>query len=273
MAASSVLVRVFENRVVFLTGAASGIGRSLSRLLIDAGAVLIAVDRDSEGLAKLKSELGERCHPVELNVVDSKAYRKVADAVEFEHGRIDYLFNNAGVSVLGEAHKVPFDRWKWLLDINVLGVANGISEIYPRMVRWGGGHIVNMASIAGSTGYVTAAAYTCSKGAVIELSRSLREEGRAYGIKVSLVCPGYVKTNIFTEDRVIGADLETVMKDVPVEMLTPDVAAASILKGVARGADTIIFPLSAKLLWLVSRWAPSFLGPVQRKLLKAFKER
>lgn len=271
MQVPSSFVRAFGNRVVLLTGAASGIGRDLSRLLVQSGATLLAADRDSAGLNLLRSELGESCLPYELDVVDARSYNQAVDVMESRHGRIDYLFNNAGVSVLGEAHKVPFERWKWLLDVNVLGMANGIAEVYPRMVRWGGGHIVNMASIAGSTGYVTAAAYTCSKGAVIELSRSLREEARAYGIKVSLVCPGYVRTNIFTQDRVIGADLGAVIKDVPVKMLSADEAAASILKGVARGADTIIFPLSAKLLWLFSRWAPFLLGPIQRKLLEPFK--
>lgn len=270
MAPNSPLTHAFGGRVVFLTGAASGIGRELARLLVQSGAVLLAVDRDPAGLDALKSELGGKCSTIVLDVVDSEAYRRVVDDVEKTHGRIDFLFNNAGVSVLGEAHKVPFSRWKWLLDINVLGVANGISEIYPRMVRWGGGHIVNTASIAGSTGYVTAAAYTCSKGAVIELSRSLREEARAYGIRVSLVCPGYVKTNIFTQDRVIGADLDIVMDGVPVKMLTSDAAAGYILIGVARRRDLIIFPLSAKLLWLVSRWMPSCLGPLQKGLLKAF---
>lgn len=273
MTAHPSLIRTFDGRVVFLTGAASGIGRELSRLLIQSGAILLAADHSAEGLAALRAELGEKCHPYVLDVVDPVSYHRVIEAIEQAHGRIDFLFNNAGVSILGEAHKVPFSRWKWLLDVNVLGVANGIAEVYPRMVRWGAGHIVNTASIAGSTGYVTAAAYTCSKGAVIELSRSLREEARAYGIKVSLVCPGYVKTNIFTQDRVIGAKLNTVMDDVPVKMMSPALAAASILKGVARRRDLIIFPLSAKILWLISRWAPSLLGPLQSGLLKAFREK
>ena len=208
--------------------------------------------------------------PIVLDVTDAVGYGEAVAGIECDEASIDFLFNNAGVTLLAEAHKLEFARWKWLLDINVMGVVNGIRYVYPLMIRQGGGHIVNTASIAGSTGYATAAAYTTSKACIIELSRSLRAEARTYGVRVSVACPGYVSTNIFTQERVLGADLAAVMDDLPVKMMSPSQAAEALLRGVASGRQTIVFPLSAKVLWHVSHWAPSMLGPIQQRLLRPF---
>ena len=97
-----------------------------------------------------------------------------------------------------------------------MGVVHGILPVYPIMIRQQGGHIINTASIAGVTGYATAAAYTASKAAVLELTRSLRSEARCYGVKVSVACPGYVDSGIFVQDRIVGADRDDVIKDLPV---------------------------------------------------------
>lgn len=261
----------WKGAVTLVTGAASGIGRALARRLVAAGAIVHAADLDAAKLEELRLELGDRLHPVALDVTDLQAWTDAVEGIRQRHGRLDILFNNAGVSWLGEAHQVPFERWKWLLDVNVMGVANGIMAVYPKMVKKGGGRIVNTASIAGGTGYATAAAYTCSKAAVLEMTRSLREEARVYGIHVSALCPGYVNTNIFTQDRVIGAKLNRVIDDLPVKQLGPDEAAAHIFAGVSRGKDTVVFPFTAKFLWQFGRWAPSLLGPIQRKFMKSFR--
>jgi len=264
----------FEGRVVFLTGAASGMGRAMAKQLVACGARVHAADRDAGGLASLAKEADGpgSLYTHLLDVSDSTAWLREVDETERMDGNIDYLFNNAGVTLVGAAHTIPFERWKWLLDINVMGAVNGTQIVYPRMAARGAGHIVNTASIAGVTGYASACAYTASKGVVIELSRSTGAEARAYGVKVSLVCPGYVDTNIFTQDRVVGADVGRMLGDLPIRMMTSERAATVILSGVARGREVIVFPLSSKLLWHVAHWAPALLGSFQRRLMSLFSQ-
>lgn len=262
---------VFGGRVVWLTGAASGIGREVALQLAQAGARVHAVDMDAGNLATLEQAApGGRIVTHVLDVADAAAYGRIIRDLYDSGERIDFLFNNAGVTLLGEAHKVPFEKWRWLLDVNVMGVVNGIAHVYPRMAEQGGGHVVNTASLAGATGYATAAAYTMSKGCILGLSLSLRAEAREHGVKVTVVCPGYVDTNIFRPERVVGATLEQVLEDLPAGMIHPREAAASLLDGVAKGRETVVFPFSSKLWWWVVSWAPAVVGPIQRRFLRAF---
>jgi NADP-dependent 3-hydroxy acid dehydrogenase YdfG len=231
-----------------------------------------AIDIDEPALAGVVADTaGGRVIPHTLDVVDAQAYGRLVAEVQQAEDRIDYLFNNAGVTWLGETHKMPFDRWRWLLDVNVMGVVHGIAHIYPWMVRQGGGHIVNTASLAGATGYATAAAYTMSKGTLLGLSLSLRAEAREHGVKVTVVCPGYVETNIFRPERVVGSSLERVLGDLPVGMIPPQQAARCLLDGVAKGKERVVFPFNARLLWWVCAWAPVLTWPLQRRLMRVFE--
>ena len=265
--------QAFEGRNVLLTGAAAGIGKALALRLVACGATVHGADMDAVGLDQLAAEAAAsgpgKVVPRRLNVTDRHDYGMwVADCAAA--GPIDYLFNNAGVTLLGEAHKVPFERWKWLLDINVLGVLNGIMHVYPLMVKQGSGHIVSTGSVAGVTGYATAAAYTMAKKAVIGMSNSLAAEAEAYGVKVSVVCPGYVNSNIFTQDRVTGAKVDEVVKDLPAPMMSTETAARHYLDGVASGKPRIIFPANARLLCGLARWLPFTLAPIQKRLMRKF---
>lgn len=272
MKPSAAMVRTFEGKTAILTGAASGIGRALAPLLTAAGARLHALDLNAQGLADLKS----RCEgPGELHtrVVDvadgAQVEAAVADIARVS-GRIDYLFNNAGVTLLGEAQNIPFERWKWLLDINLMGVVHGIHAVYPLMIAQGSGHIINTSSIAGATGYATAAAYTASKAAVLELSRSLLAEAKPYGVRITVACPGYVDSGIFAQDRIVGADRAEMIRDLPVRMMSPEEAATRLLAGVVRGGSTVVFPFTARFLWHLARWAPSLTTPFQKRFLRVF---
>jgi len=260
----------FEKKVVVLTGAGSGIGKSLTEKLLASGAIVYAADRNVEGLEGLAASSDLHCVP--LDVTDADAFQKLASKIMDEHGRIDYLFNNAGVTLLQETLEVSFDQWKSLLDVNILGVCNGVASIYPLMIKQGYGAIINTSSIAAVTGYATATAYTCSKAFVMGLSRSLRAEAKEHGIQVTLVCPGYVKTNIFSTDKIVGADRGAVFSQMPFKSISPDKAAECILLGTLRKKKNVIFPFSAKFLWFVAHWFPSMLNPFQAKFLKPFRE-
>jgi NADP-dependent 3-hydroxy acid dehydrogenase YdfG len=264
--------KAFEGKTVLLTGAGSGIGRSLAKHLIACGAKVHGADMNAAGLDSLAAEVTGpgTLVPRVLDVTDRADYGRWVGECVVGSGTIDYLFNNAGVTLLGEAHRVPFERWKWLLDINLMGVLNGVMQVYPVMVKQGSGHIISTGSVAGVTGYATASAYTTSKKAVIGMSHSLAAEAKAYGVKVTVVCPGYVNSNIFTQDRVVGANVKEVINDLPAPMMTPDDAARQYLAGVAKGKRTVVFPANAKLLWGLGRWVPILLRPIQERLMRKF---
>lgn len=274
MKASQAMIRTFEGRAVVVTGAASGIGRALCRLLLLSGATVHAIDFNKAGLELLMKESPGpgTLHIASLDVCDRAAYALVIEGVQKISKSIDFLFNNAGVTQLGEAQKIPFERWKWVLDINLMGVINGSLLVYPIMIAQGKGHIINTASVAGATGYATAAAYTASKAAVLEFTRSLRAEAKTYGVKISAACPGYVSSGIFTQDRIVGADCDAMIRDLPVKMMTPEEAAAGFLKGVISRKNTIVFPFSARCLWSMSCWAPSLIAPFQKRFLRVFQQ-
>ncbi|MES2439185.1 MAG: SDR family oxidoreductase [Verrucomicrobiota bacterium] len=273
MKASAAMIRTFEGRTAIVTGAASGIGLALTRLLLSSGATVHALDFNEAGLAALAAENPGKgkIHTARLNVCDRETYAAVIEGIRQLSGSIDFLFNNAGVTQLGEAQNIPFERWKWLLDINLMGVINGTHLVYPIMIEQGSGHIINTASVAGATGYATAAAYTASKAAVLEFTRSLRAEAKIYGVRISVACPGYVNSSIFSQDRVMGADCDAMIRDIPVKMMTPDQAAAGFLKGVIARKDTIVFPFTARFLWALSCWTPVLIGPFQKRFLRVFQ--
>lgn len=260
----------FENKTAVVTGAASGIGKALAVMLGRAGAYVYALDLDEDGLREVSHE--KNISGVLLDVADPVAYQSCVNRIILERGGIDYLFNNAGITLLSDTRHVPFSRWKAILDVNVMGVCNGIAAVYPRMVSQGHGHIINTSSVASVTGYATSVPYTCSKSFVTGLSRSLLPEAKRYNVNVSLVFPGYVKTNIFSDDRVLGADPKSVFKKMPFKAISPEKAAAHILTGTLRRKKKIIFPFSAKCLWFLAHWAPAVLRPFHKGFLKPFRE-
>lgn len=274
MSDSHTIETFFLGKVVVLTGAASGIGCALALKLARAGALVHALDSNRDGLETLVGQdvAGGSIIPHLLDVRDFRAYQDVVGRITAASPRVDFLFNNAGVTLLGETQRIPFERHKWLLDINLMGVVHGIHLIYPLMIRQGGGWIINTASVAGATGYATATAYTASKAAVLELSRSLAVEAAHWGVKVSVACPGYVDSGIFAQDRITGADRDEVIKDMPVRMMTPDEAAGHLVSGVMNGGRIIVFPWSARLLWVVARWMPSVMTPLHKKVMKVFRK-
>ena len=180
-----------------VTGAASGIGRALAEILAERGVDVVLADRQLELAEEVAGGIRKRggtATAQELDVRDCERFdRVVAQTVE-RSGRLDYLFNNAGIGVSAEIKDYEPADWDDVFDVNLRGVAYGIQAAYPRMIRQGFGHIVNTASMAGLISGGFMASYTASKHAVVGLSRTLRIEAKQYGVKVSVVCPGVIRT-------------------------------------------------------------------------------
>jgi NAD(P)-dependent dehydrogenase (short-subunit alcohol dehydrogenase family) len=191
-----------EGRTAFITGGARGIGLGMARAFAGAGAKLALADVDDEALATARAELKSitAVQTVRLDVRDRRTYARIADEIEATLGPVSILCNNAGVAGGAPVNKLTFDLWDWVMGINVNGVINGMQIFIPRMIEGGGGHIVNTASGAGLA-VSSGAMYTTSKFAVVGLSEAMRRELEPFGIGVSVLCPGPVRTNILANTR------------------------------------------------------------------------
>ena len=272
---ASSIKAAFQDRNVILTGGASGLGRELATLMARGGAKVFVLDVDEAGLSGLLEIDASPgiLRPKVVDVGNFTAYQMVIDEILKEVKAIDFLFNNAGVTLMGEAQKIPFESSKWLLDTNLMGVVHGTHLIYPLMIAQGRGTIINTASIAGATGYATAAAYTASKAAILEFTRSLRAEAKCYGVRVVAACPGYVDSALFDQKRIIGADRGELIRKFPVTMMSPATAARKLLRGLLKQQRIIVFPLNAKVLWGIYNWCPLIIAPLHGSLLKVFRKK
>ncbi len=262
----------FKDKIAIVTGAASGIGRALCLELSRAGATVIMADIDRDRLAGLASEIGgSRAHTSYLDVSKAEDVKSLIDKVISEHGRLDLIFNNAGIAVAGEARDLSIDHWRRIIDVNLLGVVYGTHAAYSAMARQGFGHIVNTASLAGLIGGPTMIPYATTKHAVVGLSTSLRAEAKDLGVKVSVVCPGFIQTGIFDAATYVNADQKEMEARLPFKPMDVTDAARIILRGVARNKAIIVFPFYGRLLWWLLRLNNSLLNPLARKSVNEFR--
>jgi len=195
-------LRTYQGAVIFITGGASGIGRALGLELTRRGAAEIVVTDVQAELAEKTGEeirsLGARATVEVLDVRDAEAVERAAAITLERSGRVDYVFNNAGVGVMGEAHLLEKRDWDLVLDVNLHGVVHVIRAFYPRLLTQGFGHLVNTASLAGLMGVPFLSVYSATKHAVVALSKAMRIEAAPRGVRVTALCPGAIKTPILT---------------------------------------------------------------------------
>ncbi len=264
----------FRNKVAIVTGGASGIGRGLCEELGRLGAQVIVADINAEGARQVASgvqEHGGNARAERLDVTIRAEVDGLIRRTVDEFGCLDYMFNNAGIAVAGDARDVTVEHWERVLQVNLHGVVYGMLAAYNVMVKQGFGHIVNTASIAGLAPVPTVCSYVTSKYAVVSLSRSMRMEGADLGVKVSVVCPGFVKTGIFHASDYVNIDADKLLADVPKKMVDPGDAARTILRGVERNKDVIIFPLEARLAVWLAKCIPPLGRLTAKKLLKSVR--
>lgn len=261
-----------RGEVAIVTGGASGIGLALGRALAARGATVILADVDQAGVEAAAARLGERVSGVALDVTDAAAVAAlVADTVA-AHGQLDLMFNNAGIAISGEARDIGVEHWRRVVEVNLMGVVHGCDAAYKQMARQGHGHIVNIASLAGLVPFPTNASYCATKHAVVGLSQSLRVEGEALGVKVSVVCPGFIATNIFNASQAINVDQQRLVDNIPFAIVPADEAARRILAGVARNRAVIVFPAYARVFWWLQRLHRVLALPLARGMMRDFRK-
>lgn len=212
-----------RDRLVVVTGAASGIGRALAHRFADAGARRVVVaDRDTEGLERVAAEIGGVAVPTDVSVEAEIA--SLIERTEAEHGPIDLFCSNAGILVVG-GPEVPDDRWRQIIDVNVMAHVWSARHLLPRMLERGGGYLLNTASAAGLLSQIGSAPYTITKHAAVAFAEWLSITYGDRGIKVSVLCPQAVDTPMIggTDGGVAGVD----------GVLSPEEVAEATLAGLA----------------------------------------
>ena len=234
-----------------MTGAASGIGRETALALARRGADLAICDVDEAGLeesAEQIRQIGRRVLQSRIDVSSEEQMGVFAERTLAELGRVDVLVNNAGIGLGGFFVDVPLAEWDTILGINLKGVVNGCYFFVPKMIESGtGGHVVNIASMAGFVASPGMSAYTTTKFGVIGFSETLRSELAARGIGVTAVCPGVIDTPIVRSANVYGESATPENRERAIQMFEkrnygPDRVARGILKAIRK--NRAVAPIS-----------------------------
>ena len=194
-------MKSFENKVAAITGAGSGIGRALAYGLARQGCHLALSDVNAEGLAETAAQarkLGVQVTDTLVNVADRDAVHAWADQVVLDHGRVNLIFNNAGVAHAGTVEGSDYAEYEWIMNINFWGVMHGTKAFLPHIKATGDGHVVNVSSVFGLFSQPGMSAYNATKFAVRGFTEALRQELdiEGNGVSASCVHPGGIKTNI-----------------------------------------------------------------------------
>jgi NAD(P)-dependent dehydrogenase (short-subunit alcohol dehydrogenase family) len=268
----------YKDKTVLITGGGSGIGQALCLELANAGAIVICTDVD-EHKAKETAALTTNGHIIakKLDVVRLEDFESTTKWIIETYGRLDIIFNNAGIALSGEMRDMSPEQWKRVLDINLLGVIYGSQVAYGQMVRQGSGQIVNIASLAGLINdLVLLAPYSVSKHAVVSYSRSLRMEAKQLGVKVNVICPGYIRTQIAVNGVTANTNDawdENARETVAVKGIGPEKAARYMLEKITANKGIIVFPFVYKpLLWASVLFKGFYRMGIQR-YLKTYRKK
>lgn len=265
-------MKSFENKVAAITGAGSGIGRALAFGLARQGCQLALSDVNAEGLAETAAQarkLGVQVSETLVNVADREAVHAWADQVVAEFGRVNAIFNNAGVAQGGTVEGNDYADYEWIMNINFWGVVNGTKAFLPHIKASGQGHIVNVSSVFGLFAQPGMSAYNASKFAVRGFTESLRQEldMADCGVSASCVHPGGIKTNIAKTARmnaslsnVTGQDADKARQQFNDQLLrtTPEKAAQVIISGALANKRRILIGPDAYALDGMQRLWPAF---------------
>jgi short-subunit dehydrogenase len=252
----------FDGAVVVIAGGASGIGRAMAYQLAEQGAQVVVSNRAGQSLESFRREprpAGPRFTTYATDWTAPDEVERLVRQVVGQFGRIDYLFITVGMVQGGEVKDTPLEVIQDVVHTNIDAATIGTHYVYPRMVEQGSGHLVLFASAAGLLPTPLMAFYTLSKYGLVGFAHALRAEGRDLGVKVSVVCPAFVKTPIYEKAHYTNLDkaktIDVLFNRLPIQ--SPEAAAGRILRGVARNQATIHTWFSAHAAWWLYRLSPS----------------
>jgi NADP-dependent 3-hydroxy acid dehydrogenase YdfG len=251
----------FAGKVAAVTGAGSGIGQALAIELARSGASVAISDVNTEGLAATEEQLKAIGAPVKadrLDVTEREAFELYADAVKAHFGKVNQIYNNAGIAFAGDIEVSPFKDIEKVMDVDFWGVVNGTKIFLPHLIASGDGHVINISSVFGLFSVPGQAAYNAAKFAVRGFTEALRQEMMAAGhpVKVTTVHPGGIKTNIARNMTTVeGLDKDEIAQtfDKKLASTSPQKAARIILDGVRKNRARVLVGPDAKALDLIVR--------------------
>ncbi len=268
----------YKDKTAIVTGAGSGIGLAISKELIARGTKVWLADINEKEVRSASAELGSHAYPVLLDVRNAREIKTLVEQIVDNHDSIDFLFNNAGIGIGGETHKLGVEHFDRIIDINIKGVMNGIAAVYPIMVKQGHGCIVNTSSIAGLIPAPLMVDYSLTKHALVGLSRSLRIEAKEHGVQINVLCSAAIETPIL--DAKGPSDLSnlrnyslrdyvsTFGKPYPVHKF-----AKHVLDKIKSNKEIIVAPFPGWLVAKLFRIVPGLiLNTVRKNYLKELKK-
>lgn len=260
-------IRVYKDATAIITGGASGIGRALAEALAARGCEVVLadlqVDVAEECAAKIRAA-GGKAQAAKLDVTDYAAFEKLTQETVERTGRLDYMFNNAGISHGMGAGAIHYkiEDWRHVVEVNLLGVINGVQAAYRLMARQGFGHIVNTSSMAGLVPSPGTTSYVTTKHAIVGLSNNLRAEAAPLGVRVSVLCPGVIRTPLIQGGK-YGRKVVEMSAEQYRDMwekhkpMAPEDFAEKALGAIAKNRAIIVIPGFWKLFWWLYRLSPA----------------
>jgi NAD(P)-dependent dehydrogenase (short-subunit alcohol dehydrogenase family) len=269
----------FENAVAIVTGGAMGLGEALCEELGRHGATIVVADIDGDAAVQVAGRLQERGAQAVASRVDVADEAEVAQLIQrtvAEYGRLDYMINNAGIAIGGDSRDLSMQQWRRVLDVDLVGVLYGTVHAYQVMARQGHGHIVNISSLSGLIPQPGNVPYCTSKHGIVGLSLSLRAEGADLGVKVSVACPGDMKTKIYDNMVVVNMPREQVAtlsrrSHYLMPQMTAHDAARAVLRGVSRNRPLIVFPFAVQAIWHLYRRFPGLFYRINIHRMRLFR--
>jgi short-subunit dehydrogenase len=255
----------FQDQVVLITGASSGIGRRLAIDLANRGAVVIGCGRSTERLQRTEEEMrriSPRSAVMPCDVADREQVRNMIGKLLAAHGRIDILINNAGIGMRQPFIETSVEMIEAIMRTNYLGMVYCTHATLPSMIARGKGHVLNISSVAGKIGTLNMAGYCASKFAINGFSESLYHELRPLGIHVSVLCPGPVRTDF---NKLFAA---TAPKSPPWLVVSPEFVSHAVMEAIERTRFEVVIPRSLAWMCWFKGIAPSLFRSVAHRAFR-----
>ena len=261
------IMSIFTDKVIVITGGASGIGLALAKQLSLLGGKIIIVDRNN------LDELQVKDHQLQFELVDmtdQRAVEMVFEKILESYEKIDYVINNAGIFMGGEIRDTKLENWHKVVSNNIFAIMNGSHFAYRAMLKQGHGHIINMGSAAGLMPIPAMGIYGSTKYAIVGFTHALRNEAKDFGIKVSVICPTIVDTPLYDTAIYNNVNDKEALKSRG-SFQSVDEAAKRIIDGIRKNKATIHTAASTRIIWWIYRLAPSIYDIVARKIHRKYR--